>query len=47
MREQDRQQALVMQLAMMTANFRDADRKKLQRDINTLRRYPVLKLEGD
>lgn len=40
-REEDRTRSLFFELASMTGQYKDKDRRQLQRSINTLRRYPV------
>lgn len=40
-RAEDRARSLFLELAAMTGNFKDKDRKQLRRTVNALRRYPV------
>lgn len=40
-RAEDRQQALVIDLALRTADYKDSVRGELVRAMNALRRYPV------
>lgn len=40
-RAEDRQRALVRELALLTANYKDPERRSIERQLNTLRRYPI------
>lgn len=39
-RAEDRQRALVIDLALRTAQYKDSDRDQMWRDVHALRRYP-------
>lgn len=40
-RAEDRARSLVLEHAMMTGQYKDKDRNKIQRGVNVLRRYPL------
>lgn len=40
-RAENRKHSLVIRLAAMTANYKKADRQKLERDAHALMQYPV------